>query len=368
MTLLQTVDVDLGPRSYPIHIGKGLLGRAVGLMPFGAGNRSFFILADSKISNTHIPALREALEKGGARHVHVREIPSGEKSKSWRELESTVLWLLDNRADRQSVLVSAGGGMTGDLGGFAASVTMRGIPFIQVPTTLLAQVDSAVGGKTGINTAQGKNLVGAFYQPACVISDLDTLATLPRRELLAGYAEIVKYGLIGDSGFFAWLETNGSKVCALDPEALAKAIAVSCQKKAEIVARDEKEQGLRALLNFGHTFGHALEAAAGYDGGLLHGEAVAIGMVMALRLSVRLGLCPPEDADRAEKHLAAMGLPVRSPAFPMDKVMEHMKHDKKALDGEAVFVLSHGIGKAAVHKDVPVAEARQVIIESMKGS
>ncbi len=367
MTILESVTVNLGSRSYPIHIGQGLLAHIKEHLPFNPAGRTLFVLADYNIENTYAEMLAEGLKKAGAAQVHIRSVPPGEASKSWKQLESVLSWILDNKADRQSVLFAVGGGVTGDLGGFAAAIALRGIPFVQVPTTLLAQVDSSVGGKTGINTPQGKNMVGAFHQPAAVLCDLDTLETLPRRELLAGYAEIAKYGLINDPEFFIWLESQGTKVCALEPQVLAKAIETACRKKAEIVAQDETEKGVRALLNLGHTFGHALEAAAGYDGSLLHGEAVAIGMVLAFRLSVRLGLCPEADEARVEKHLAAMGLPVRPSFSDIDKIMAFMTHDKKVTDGKVVFILAHGIGKAVVSKNIDLKDAKQIIAESMKG-
>jgi len=262
----------------------------------------------------------------------------------------------------------------GDLGGLAAALAMRGIDCVQVPTTLLAQADSAVGGKTAINLPQGKNLVGVFHQPAAVICDLDTLSTLPRRELLAGYAEIVKYGLLGDAEFFFWLEMHGAEVLSLQPEALHKAVATACRKKAEIVTRDEREgqAGMRALLNLGHTFGHALEAAAGYDSArLLHGEAVAIGMVLAFKLSARLGLCSEADSARAEAHLRAIGLPTGiamiSPPLTQSaiEIMAYMQHDKKIVGGKINFILTHGIGKAFITNQVSPDDVKVVIKSSL---
>jgi 3-dehydroquinate synthase len=371
MKILHTVTVGLGERSYPIHIGRGLMQKPAELLPFDPAGRTLFILADQNVG-AQAEMIGACLREAGAGTVNILSITGGERAKSLSELENVLSWLPNNNVDRQSVLFAVGGGVIGDLAGFAAAVIMRGISFVQVPTTLLAQVDSSVGGKTGINMQQGKNMVGAFHQPVCVLSDLEALETLPRRELLAGYAEIIKYGLINDPEFFVWLEKVDGKVAALDIEATARAVATSCRKKAEIVAADETEQGRRALLNLGHTFGHALEAAAGYDGRLLHGEAVAIGMVLAFQLSVRLGHCPQDDADRVKAHLKASGLPVSissiTPklAADADRVIEFMKHDKKAAAGKMVFILAHGIGKAFISREVPLDDVRHVIQHSLQ--
>ena len=298
-------------------------------------------------------------------------LPPGEQTKSFAALERVISWMLDHGVNRDSLLLTVGGGVIGDLGGFAAASVMRGIDFVQVPTTLLAQVDSSVGGKTGINVPQGKNLVGAFHQPISVICDIETLSTLPRRELLAGYAEVVKYGLINDPEFFIWLEKEGSNISELDAESLVQAIEISCRKKADIVGADEKEKGVRALLNLGHTFGHALEAAAGYDGRLLHGEAVAIGMVLAFRLSQRLGLCPEADADRVEAHLDAVGLPTKiSMIFPalgdtVETLMNYMSLDKKSSMGRLTYIVAGGIGKAHMSRDINPADVAAIIQHSM---
>ncbi|HEY8191710.1 MAG TPA: 3-dehydroquinate synthase, partial [Alphaproteobacteria bacterium] len=308
MSTLHQVEVSLAERSYNINIGVGLLPRASEFLPFVSKGRTFFVLTDENVA-PHADIVTAALKKSGA-VVHAMAIPAGETSKTMEMLSRVLSWVLDHGVTRQSVLFAVGGGVVGDLGGLAASLVMRGIPFVQVPTTLLAQVDSSVGGKTAVNMKQGKNLVGAFYQPVAVICDLDTLATLPKRELISGYAEIVKYALIDDAAFFEWLENNGAAVCAREPAALAHAIATSCRKKAAIVQEDEREAGRRALLNLGHTFGHALEAAAGYDGRFLHGEAVSIGMVMALELSRLMKLCSDDDVRRGVVVLSAAGLPV----------------------------------------------------------
>ena len=307
---IQKVEMDLSNRSYSIHIGKGLLAQAVDLIPIDMSDKKIFILYDQNVY-PYVQTLEEALA-GKIHSSKTLALKGGEPTKSYDGLQRTLDWLLENKVDRQSVLIAFGGGVIGDLGGFAASVVMRGIAYIQIPTTLLAQVDSSVGGKTGINTAQGKNLVGSFYQPKAVLCDIGTLGTLPERELRAGYAEIVKYGLINDLPFFEWLEENGEKVLALDSDAVIYAVETSCNAKAAIVAADEKEAGQRALLNLGHTFGHALEAAAKYDGRLLHGEAVSIGIMMAFDLSVKMGLCPQEDPSRVAAHLKQSGLKVKA--------------------------------------------------------
>lgn len=372
-TDFHTVKVDLDSRSYAIRIGNGLLERMKDLVPFNLRERSVFILTDESIADTYAVALREALVHAGAGCVSTLALPSGEQTKSFERLEQVVTWILDGRADRKSVLFTLGGGVIGDLGGFAASVVLRGIRFIQVPTTLLAQVDSSVGGKTGINTAHGKNLVGSFYQPAAVFCDLGTLATLPARQIAAGYAEIVKYGLLGDAKFFDWLERHGAAVCALDPQSLARAVETSCRMKADIVARDERERDMRALLNLGHTFGHALEAICGYDGRLLHGEAVSIGMVLAFRLSARRGHCSGESARRVAEHLGGVGLPTEikdifpQPECDADAIIARMEHDKKAERGRPAFILVNEIGRAFVARDVDMADVRAVIQQSLQG-
>ena len=266
--------------------------------------------------------------------------------------------------------MALGGGVVGDITGFAAGIVLRGLDFVQVPTTLLAQVDSSVGGKTGINTPRGKNLVGLFHQPRLVLADVGTLGTLGTRQLRAGYAEVIKYGLIDDATFFAWLETHGAAVCAGDREAQIHAVRVSCAAKAAIVAADEREAGRRALLNLGHTFGHALEAETGYDGTLLHGEAVAAGMMLAFDLSVRLGLCPAGDTARVRRHLEAVGLPCAFAALPArrwsaDTLTAHMTRDKKVRDGRTVFVLARGIGKAFVSRDVDIDDVRQLLRDAI---
>lgn len=364
------VSIDLDARSYDIYIGEGLAYRLADVVPEDMQGRSVFIVTDKNVE-TFAGAVSGVLA-GIAGRVATHVLAPGEHTKSFEQAQEICRWLLDNGISRNSVIFAVGGGVVGDLAGFCASVVLRGVPYVQIPTTLLAQVDSSVGGKTGINTAQGKNLVGSFYQPSSVIADIETLKTLPRRELLAGYAEIVKYALIQDPVFFNWLEESGEKVCALDKSALMHAIETSVRAKAAIVQSDERETGgLRALLNFGHTFGHALETAARYDGRLLHGEAVAIGMCMAMDLSYRMGLCTLDDSRRVEENLTAVGLPIRAafiePALKAspDSLIETMKRDKKAADGAMRFVVSGGIGQASIRDDVPEKLVREVLQASL---
>lgn len=355
---ISVVPVALDNRSYDITIGKGLLMHANYYLPEELQGRRYFVLSD-KNARGHAREMIGAL--GGAQSL---SLEGGEQAKSWEGLQTVIDWLLDHKIDRKSVLFTVGGGVIGDLGGFAAASVMRGIPFIQVPTTLLAQVDSSVGGKTGINTHHGKNLVGAFCQPRAVLCDLEALETLPDREMRAGYAEIIKYALINDPQFFEWLEENGEKILARDEAALLYAIEMSCKAKAAIVAADERETGQRALLNLGHTFAHALEAAAGYDGRLLHGEAVSIGLVLAHRLSAEMGLCGDNAAQAVEAHLARLGLPTSLPDFapPADDLIELMYGDKKA-DGKRIgFILSRGIGRAFQSYDVDMDKVKAVLV------
>jgi 3-dehydroquinate synthase len=296
-------------------------------------------------------------------------LPPGEASKSWATLTYLCDWLLEKGVERDDIIVALGGGVIGDLVGFAAAILKRGTRFVQVPTTLLAQVDSSVGGKTGINTAAGKNLIGAFHQPDLVLIDPDVLATLPPRELRAGYAEVVKYGLIDDPDFFAWCEAHGPALLAGDQAAQVHAIAHSVAAKARIVAADERETtGVRALLNLGHTFGHALEAEAGFDGSLLHGEAVAVGMALAFRYSVRRGLCPAEDAERVAAHLASVGLPtgLQGVTATGARLVDHMRHDKKASGGALPFLLARGIGRTFLDRSVDLADVAVFLDEESR--
>lgn len=374
MSLMRNVSVDLGQRAYDIHIGPDIINSASSFLPFDLTNQKVFIITDDHVRGQGYPDLLAAnLKQAGVASCGIYSIPPGESSKSYEMLHNILDWLLSQGITRQSVIFTVGGGVVGDLGGFAASIILRGVPFVQVPTSLLAQVDSSVGGKTGINTPQGKNLVGTFYQPAAVLCDLNTLQTLPEREVKAGYAEIAKYALINDPEFFIWLEKHGEDVCGYDKESLAYAVEVSCSKKAEIVSEDENESGWRALLNLGHTFGHMLEAAAGYDGRLLHGEAVSIGMVLAANLSVRMGLLEENDAERIEAHLSSVGLPVRiseiRPGLTQkpEEMMSYLAHDKKATEKGAVFILMRGIGKSFISHDADKSDVLRVIEQSCLG-
>jgi len=356
----RTIRVDLAGRGYDIAIGPGLIDRAGELSrPLLAAPR-VTIVSDQTVAPLYGARLAASFDKAGVRTTSIA-VPAGEGSKEFAAFGRLLGDLLDRRPDRKTTLVALGGGVVGDLAGFAAAVLLRGVNFIQVPTTLLAQVDSSVGGKTGINTRHGKNLVGAFYQPRLVLADTDVLGTLPRRELLAGYAEVAKYGLIDQPEFFAWCEKNGADLLAGDPAKRTYAIEQSCLAKARIVAADERETtDLRALLNLGHTFAHALEAETGFGPDLLHGEAVGAGMAMAFDLSARLGLCPPADAERVRRHLGAAGLPVRLRSIGGDnrrrwdaqRLIGHMRGDKKAEGGKLAFILARGIGKAFVSRDV----------------
>jgi 3-dehydroquinate synthase len=323
------------------------------------------VVTDAHVGEIHLAPLLQVMGKAGldARPI---VLPPGEGSKSFAGLESLSSQLLDMEIGRGGLIIALGGGVIGDLTGFAAGVLKRGVAFAQVPTTLLSQVDSSVGGKTGINARQGKNLIGVFHQPRLVIADTALLSTLPRRELLSGYAEVVKYGALADAEFFAWLEQNGPLALSGHQDAMVHAVAHSCQMKAGIVARDERESGERALLNLGHTFGHALEAVTGYSDRLVHGEGVAIGMALAARLSVRLSLMPPADADRLERHLKAAGLPATIAGIPgprpaPERLIAAMAHDKKVADGKIKFVLLKGLGKAFVTSDVPKDALRDVL-------
>lgn len=362
----RTLEVALGARSYPIHIGHGLLGRAGKLLaPLFEGRRLFVVTDEQVAAAGHAARFEYGLAEAGIVHDRIM-LPPGEATKSFVWLERLLDVMLARGAERRSVVVALGGGVIGDLAGFAAGILLRGVDYVQVPTTLLAQVDSAVGGKTGIDTPRGKNLVGAFHQPRAVIVDTATLVTLPPREMRAGYAEIVKYGCILDAEFLDWLEANGSRVVAGEPEACSFAIRRSLEIKAAVVAADEREtSNQRALLNFGHTFAHAFEACAGYSGELLHGEVVAIGMTCAARLSAETGVAAAEDAQRLARHLAAVGLPVR-PAdtglrFRTDALLAAMRHDKKVEAGRIRFVLWRGPGQAFVADQVEESTVRRLL-------
>lgn len=361
--------LDLGERSYDIAVGEGLLGTAGTAIRRAAGAGKCWIVTDETVAATYLAPLEASLREAGL-DARTIVVPPGEGSKNFATVEKVVNTVLDGAPERSSTLIALGGGVIGDLTGFAASIILRGINFVQIPTTLLAQVDSSVGGKTGINTRHGKNLAGAFYQPRLVIADTAVLDTLPRRELLAGYAEVLKYGLIRDAGFFDWLERNGPAVLDGDGDARAHAVRESCAAKAAVVAEDERENGVRALLNFGHTFGHALEAETGFGAELLHGEAVAIGMVMALELSVMLGLCPAGDVERVRRHYAATGLPTTVPKaqnrqWAPATLIGHMGHDKKVQDGRVTFILARGIGEAFVARDVDLDDVERLLADAV---
>ena len=354
--MTRSIGVGLGARSYEVRVGAGLIDRAGEAIAPLLKRRRTAIVSDETVWALHGARLTAALERSGIAAPPVIVAP-GEQTKSFAGLADVTDRLLGLELDRGDVITAFGGGVVGDLAGFAAAIYKRGVDFVQIPTTLLAQVDSSVGGKTAIDTPRGKNLVGAFHQPKLVLADLDVLVTLPDREMRAGYAEVVKYGLLGDFGFFEWLEANGAKVLAREPAALAQAVARSVEMKAEIVAEDETEQGRRALLNLGHTFGHALEAETGYGDTLLHGEAVAAGMALAFRFSAAQGLCDSQDARRAMAGIAAAGLPttlaeVAGHPFDADRLVGHMAHDKKAEDGRLTFILARGLGEAFVARDV----------------
>jgi len=357
----ETLQVELGERSYPIHIGPGLIARAALFEPH-VRSRRVAIVTNATVASRYGKPLVETLASAGAKSFSI-EMPDGEAHKDWKSLDAIFARLLEQGADRKTVIVALGGGVVGDVAGFAAATYQRGVPFLQVPTTLLAQVDSSVGGKTAINHALGKNMVGAFHQPLAVIADTDTLATLPERELAAGLAEVVKYGFIADAAFLDWIESHAAALVARDGAALAYAIRRSCEIKAAVVAEDERESGVRAILNFGHTFGHAIEAAMGY-GEWLHGEAVGAGMVLAARLSAAQGRIANSDALRVERLVAALGLPTSAPAIAVDDWFEHMGRDKKNEEGRVTLILLDALGKAAVVRDTPAAAIRKVVSAS----
>ncbi|MEP9379509.1 3-dehydroquinate synthase [Aquabacter sp. CN5-332] len=358
------VRVDLAGRPYDIAIGAGLLsGIGARIAALRPGAR-VAVVTDRNVAERHLATVETSLREAGIAASNVIVAP-GEKTKSYAGLEQVTEGLIAARVERRDLVLALGGGVVGDLAGFAASVVRRGIDVVQAPTSLLAQVDSSVGGKTGINSPQGKNLVGAFHQPVLVVADTAALDTLPARELRSGYAEVAKYGLLGDEALFSWLESKGREVIS-GGEARAEAVAASCMAKAAVVARDEKETGDRALLNLGHTFGHALEAGAGFSDRLLHGEAVSIGMCLAFAYSARQGLCSGQDAVRAARHLEAMGLPTRIADVPgdlpdTDGLMTLIAQDKKVSRGALTFILVHGIGKAFIAKDVDAASVRDFL-------
>ncbi|MFC4626477.1 3-dehydroquinate synthase [Daeguia caeni] len=364
-----TVPVSLGDRSYDILIGKGLIDRAGEEVVKRLKGSRVAIVTDENVAKAHLARLTEAFERAGIQSTPIVVAP-GEKSKSFATLETVTNAVLAARLERGDAVVAFGGGVVGDLSGFVAGIVRRGMNFVQMPTSLLAQVDSSVGGKTGINTSHGKNLVGVFYQPQLVLADTDVLDTLSPREFRAGYAEVAKYGLIDRPDFFEWLESNWQEIFAGGP-ARTHAIAESCRCKAAVVARDERETGDRALLNLGHTFGHALETATGYDSSrLVHGEAVAIGMVLAHRFSAKMNLAGIEAAERVERHLKAVGLPttlsdVPGGLPPAEKLMEFIAQDKKVSRGALTFILTRGIGQSFIARDVPPSAVLEFLKERL---
>lgn len=367
--MLQTVHVALGDRAYDVEIGPDLLADAgARIAPFLVRPR-VAVVTDETVGALHLDRLRAGLADAGIDMVSL-SLPAGETTKGWPQFTRTVEWLLDQKIERRDVVVAFGGGVIGDLTGFAASVLRRGVRFVQIPTSLLAQVDSSVGGKTGINAPQGKNLIGAFHQPSHVLADTSVLGTLTARDFLAGYGEVVKYGLLGDSEFFDWLEAQGPALAAGDMEKRVEAVTRSVQMKADIVVRDETEQGDRALLNLGHTFCHALEAATGFSDRLLHGEGVAIGCALAFELSSRLGLCSQEDPSRVRAHLKAMGMKtdlsdIAGDLPNADHLVYLMAQDKKVVDGQLRFILAKGIGQAFVTSDVPREAVHKVLEDAL---
>ena len=356
--LIETLSVALGDRSYPIHIGSGLLKRVELILPH-IKQKKVVVVTNTTVAPLYLEILRSALEGAGV-SVQPVVLPDGEQFKTWETLNFVFDALLGARCERGTTLVALGGGVIGDMGGFAAACYQRGMPFIQVPTTLLSQVDSSVGGKTAINHPLGKNMIGAFYQPKLVLADISTLNTLPERELKAGLAEVIKYGLIRDLDFYVWLEENLEKLLAREAAALTYAIYRSCANKAEVVAADEKETGERALLNLGHTFGHAIETGMGY-GEWLHGEAVAAGTLIAAELSHQLGWLDEKVVKRVEHIFVRAGLPVFGPKLGATRYLELMSHDKKVQDGKLRLVLLEGIGKAVVSDQASDAQISAAI-------
>ncbi len=369
MTDPVVIRVPLGERAYDIVIGHGLLEGAGQRIADACGPSRVAVITDETVAGLHLGTLEESLVRAGVR-CHTVIVPPGERTKSFRHLENLLDDLLDAGIERGDGVVALGGGVIGDLAGLSASLLRRGVALVQIPTTLLAQVDSSVGGKTGIDTRHGKNLVGTFHQPRLVLADTGVLSTLSPRERRAGYAEVVKYGLLGNRSFFGWLEDHGESVLSGSAFHLQHAVEESCAAKAAIVARDEREGAERALLNLGHTFAHALETACGYDGRLLHGEAVAVGMAMAFDLSVSLGLCPAGDAARVRRHLARTGLPVHPACLGIEdldarELVHHMTQDKKVAAGRVAFVLVRGIGEAFLTRDVALDTVEEFLTSTL---
>ena len=365
----ETVHVDLKDRSYDIHIGPNLVPYAsTYIKPFL--NRNYVaIVTDENVADLHLATLQDGLAADGITSCALK-LPAGEATKSWDMLQKTVEWLLKEKIERDDVVIALGGGVIGDLVGFSAAILRRGVRFVQIPTSLLAQVDSSVGGKAAINSPHGKNLIGAFYQPQLVLADVDVLGAMTERDFLSGYGEVAKYGLLGDAKFFDWLEANGPALAAGDVEKCIYAVKRSCEMKADIVSRDEKERGDRALLNLGHTFCHALEAATGYSDRLLHGEGVAIGCALAFETSMRLGLCSQEAPSRVRAHLKAMGMKVDLSDIPgdlpdADALLQLMYQDKKVQSGKLTFIMARGIGEAYVDRDVDLDVVKSVLSDAL---
>ena len=367
--MVEIVHVPLGDRAYDIHIGPGLLAQSGALIaPLLKRNR-VAVVSDENVAALHLDTLREGLASTGIEMVSL-SLPAGESTKSWPHFERTIEWLLDEKIERNDIIVAFGGGVIGDLVGYAAASLRRGVRFVQIPTSLLAQVDSSVGGKTGINAPHGKNLIGAFHQPSLVLADTEVLGTLTKRDFLAGYGEVVKYGLLGDAAFFEWLEDNATRAAEGDMDARIYAVKRSVEMKADIVVRDETEKGDRALLNLGHTFCHALEAATGYSDRLLHGEGVAIGCALAFEVSSRLGLCSQEDPSRVRAHLKDMGMKVdladiEGDLPDADGLIALMAQDKKVVSGTLNFIMARSLGDAFVTSDVNPAVVKDVLTQAL---
>ena len=368
--MANTVPVNLGTRSYEVRIGEGLLAQIAAQIHPLLRRKRVAIVTDDNVAAKHLDTVLAALEQAGIAALSL-SLPAGESTKAWPEFTRTVEWLLAEKIERRDIVIALGGGVVGDLVGFACAVLRRGVRFVQVPTTLLAQVDSSVGGKTGINSAHGKNLIGAFHQPSLVLADIGVLNTLAQRDLLAGYGEVVKYGLLGDEAFFDYLETQGPALARYDGAVILKAVTRSVEMKAAIVERDETEEGERALLNLGHTFCHALEKATGYSDRLLHGEGVAIGCALAFEVSQRLGLCAQEAPSRVRAHLKAMGMKtdlcdIAGDLPDAEALLALMGQDKKVVDGKLRFILARGIGQAFVAEDVPPDVVVQVLKDAQQ--
>jgi 3-dehydroquinate synthase len=355
---MQTLKVELADRSYPIHIGQNLISNADLLLPH-LKRKHVAIVTNTTVAPLYLDKLTHTLQNAGVKVIPII-LPDGEAYKNSETLNKIYDVLLQNRCERSTTLIALGGGVIGDLTGYAAATYLRGVPFIQIPTTLLSQVDSSVGGKTGINHPLGKNMIGAFYQPQVVLADIDTLKTLPAREFSAGMAEVIKYGLIRDADFFGWLESNIDALMALEENAISEAIYRSCQNKAEVVARDEHESGERALLNLGHTFGHAIENAMGY-GVWLHGEAVAAGTMLAADLSKRMGWLTQSQVERIHQLLSKAKLPLDAPALGVDKYLDLLQMDKKVADGKIRLVLQQGIGSSVISSDYDVEKLKATL-------